>query len=60
MLEFEASRTTMENAKLSQKIIDILERRDKSVPIEQLDWDIWIEGTLSERQLQEYNELLEK
>ena len=60
MLEFEASRTTMENARLSQAIIDILERRDKSIPIEQLDWDIWIEGTLSERQLQEYNELLEK
>jgi len=60
MLEFEASRTTMENAKLSQKIIDILERRDKSVPIEQLDWDIWFDGILSERKQQKYNELLEK
>jgi len=60
MLEFEASRTTMENARLSQAIIDILERRDKSVPIEQLDWDIWLKKVLSESQLQEYNELLEK
>ena len=60
MLEFEASRTTMENARLSQAIIDILERRDKSVPIEQLDWDIWLKKVLSERQLQEYNKLLEQ
>ena len=49
----------MDNAKLNKAIIQILLRRDPSVPIRNLD-EIYFDGILSERQQEEYNKLLEQ
>ena len=59
MLSTEGIRTTMDNARLNQAVIDILTRSDKSIPIERLD-ELWFDGILSEQRQQDYNELLEK
>jgi hypothetical protein len=59
MLATEGTRTVMDNAKFSKAIIQILLRRDPSVPIRNLD-EIYFDGILSERQQEEYNKLLEQ
>jgi len=59
MLATEGTRTVMDNAKLNKAIIEILLRRDPSVPIKNLG-EIYFDGILSERQQEEYNKLLEQ